>query len=107
MFLLTRPRVPSPAAAAAPPGEGGRPKPPDEDGRGGVREVVQGGGGVPAEKQGDAVAAELKRRNPDFDGMVKATVENGVVTGLDFLTEICWYGHHAGAGITGLEASGV
>ena len=42
---------------------------------------------LPAEKQAAVVVAELKVRNPDFDGRATPTVENGVVTGLDFLTD--------------------
>ena len=34
-----------------------------------------------------AVADELKKRNPGFDGQVKPTVENGVVVGLEFITD--------------------
>ena len=41
---------------------------------------------LPADKQVEAVAAKLKERNPGFDGTVKPTIENGVVTGLEFLT---------------------
>ena len=35
----------------------------------------------------EAVAAKLKERNPGFDGKVKHTIEDGVVTGLEFLTD--------------------
>ncbi len=42
---------------------------------------------LPAEKQAQAVAAELKARNLDFDGKVTPTIENGVVTGLQFLSD--------------------
>ena len=42
---------------------------------------------VPAEKQVDAVAAKLKELNPGFDGKVTPRIENGVVTGLEFLTD--------------------
>ena len=38
-------------------------------------------------QQVDAVAAELKARNPGFDGKVTPTVENGVVVGLELLTD--------------------
>jgi hypothetical protein len=38
---------------------------------------------LPAEKQAGAVAAELKRRNPGFDGTVTPTLDNGGVIGLD------------------------
>ena len=48
-----------------------------------VKQVV----GLPAEKQVDAVVAEMKKRNPGFDGKVKPTIEFGVVTGLEFLTD--------------------
>ena len=34
-----------------------------------------------------AVGEKLKELNPGFDGEVKATVENGVVVGLEFLTD--------------------
>ncbi len=42
---------------------------------------------LPAAKQADALAAELKKRNPGFDGKVKPTVEKGVVTGLALVTD--------------------
>ena len=42
---------------------------------------------LPAEKQVEAVAAKLKERNPGFDGKVTPKIENGVVTGLEFLTD--------------------
>jgi serine/threonine-protein kinase len=42
---------------------------------------------MPADKQVDAVVAKLKERNPGFDGAVKQTIENGVVTGLEFVTD--------------------
>jgi hypothetical protein len=42
---------------------------------------------LPADKQVEAVAAELKARNPGFDGKVTPTVENGVVVGLEFVTD--------------------
>ena len=42
---------------------------------------------MPAEGQVEAVKAELKKRNPDFDGKIKPTIENGVVVGLEFLTD--------------------
>ena len=35
----------------------------------------------------EAVAAKLKERNPGFDGKVKPTIEDGVVTDLEFLTD--------------------
>ena len=38
-------------------------------------------------KQTGWVAAKLKERNPGFDGTVKPTIENGVVTELTFLTD--------------------
>jgi hypothetical protein len=40
----------------------------------------------PAESQVKAVIDQLKERNPGFDGAVKPTIENGVVTGLEFVT---------------------
>jgi hypothetical protein len=42
---------------------------------------------LPAEKQVEAVAKRLKELNPRFDGKVKPTIENGVVTGLEFLSD--------------------
>ena len=42
---------------------------------------------LPAEKQVEAVAAKLKELNPGFDGKVTHTIENGVVTELQFLTD--------------------
>jgi serine/threonine protein kinase len=42
---------------------------------------------LPAEDQVKAVAARLKDLNPGFDGQVKPTFEDGVVTGLNFLTD--------------------
>ena len=40
-----------------------------------------------AGEQARAVGEKLKELNPGFDGEVKATVENGVVVGLEFLTD--------------------
>jgi len=40
-----------------------------------------------AEAQARAVGDKLKELNPGFDGEVKATIENGVVVGLEFLTD--------------------
>jgi tRNA A-37 threonylcarbamoyl transferase component Bud32 len=40
-----------------------------------------------AETQVKAVVAKLKERNPGFDGVVKPTIENGSVTGLEFVTD--------------------
>ena len=40
-----------------------------------------------ADEQVKAVTAELKKRNPGFEGKVTPTVENGVVVGLEFLTD--------------------
>jgi len=42
---------------------------------------------MPAAEQVKAVAAHLKELNPGFDGKVEPTVEDGVVTGLKFLTD--------------------
>jgi RNA polymerase sigma factor (sigma-70 family) len=42
---------------------------------------------LPAEEQVKAVAAKLKEVNPGFDGQVKPTIEDGVVTGLEFVTD--------------------
>ena len=42
---------------------------------------------LPADEQVKAVADELVKRNPKFDGAVKPTYENGVVVGLEFLTD--------------------
>jgi Leucine-rich repeat (LRR) protein/tRNA A-37 threonylcarbamoyl transferase component Bud32 len=46
------------------------------------RKVAQ----LPAGKQVEAVAAELKRRNAGFDGKVKPRIEGGAVTGLELGT---------------------
>jgi hypothetical protein len=43
--------------------------------------------GMPAEQQVKAVVRRLKELNPAFDGTVTPTVQNGVVTGLQFLTD--------------------
>ncbi len=43
--------------------------------------------GLPADRQVEAVAAELKKRNPGFDGKVTPRIDNGVVTGLTFVTD--------------------
>ncbi|MBU6295006.1 MAG: serine/threonine protein kinase [Planctomycetes bacterium] len=40
-----------------------------------------------AESQARAVADMLRQLNPGFDGAVNPTIENGVVTGLEFLTD--------------------
>ena len=50
-------------------------------------EWVQKTAALPAERQVEAVAAKLKELNPGFDGKVTPTIENGVVTGLAFLTD--------------------
>ena len=42
---------------------------------------------LPAEQQAAAVGARLKELNPDFDGKVNSTVEQGEVTRLQFPTE--------------------
>ena len=39
------------------------------------------------DEQVDAVKAELKKRNPDFDGAVNSAYENGAVVGLAFLSD--------------------
>ena len=41
---------------------------------------------LPAAEQVDEVRKELKRRNPDFDGVLTPTLENGVVAQLSFST---------------------
>jgi tRNA A-37 threonylcarbamoyl transferase component Bud32 len=43
--------------------------------------------GMPAEQQVKAVVRRLKELNPAFDGTVTPTIQNGVVTGLKFLTD--------------------
>jgi formylglycine-generating enzyme required for sulfatase activity/Leucine-rich repeat (LRR) protein/predicted Ser/Thr protein kinase len=48
-----------------------------------IREVSA----LPAERQVTAVVAKLKERNPGFDGTVKPEFNNGVVTGLKFMTD--------------------
>ena len=65
-------------------------------------EWVQKTAALPADKQVEAVAAKLKDRNPGFDGKVTPTIENGVVTGLEFVTDQC-DGHFAGAGVDGAD----
>jgi Leucine-rich repeat (LRR) protein len=42
---------------------------------------------LPAGQQVEAVARRLKELNPSFDGNVKPTIDNGVVTGLEFLSD--------------------
>jgi hypothetical protein len=42
---------------------------------------------LPAEDQARAVADMLRQLNPGFNGVVKPAIENGVVTGLEFLTD--------------------
>src|SRR5262249_10215634 len=42
---------------------------------------------LPPQKQVEAVARRLRERNPGFDGKVKPTIQDRVVTGLDFLTD--------------------
>jgi hypothetical protein len=42
---------------------------------------------LPAEKQVEEITAELKSSNPGFDGKMTPTVENGVVTGLEFVVD--------------------
>ena len=46
------------------------------------------------------MAAKLKELNPGFDGKVTPTIENGVVTGLKFLTDNVDVSH-ASAGVEG------
>jgi Leucine-rich repeat (LRR) protein len=45
--------------------------------------------GLPAAKQGEAVAVKLKELNPAFDGKLSAPakIEKGVVTGIEFVTD--------------------
>ncbi len=42
---------------------------------------------MPADKQVEAVSKKLVELNPGFDGKVTQTIENGVVTGLVFVTD--------------------
>ena len=42
---------------------------------------------LPAEKQVDAVVAELKKCNPGFDGQATPRIDAGVVTGLEFFVD--------------------
>jgi serine/threonine-protein kinase len=42
---------------------------------------------LPAEKQVEAVSKKLQELNPGFDGRVNPKIENGVVTGIGFLTD--------------------
>ncbi len=42
---------------------------------------------LPPEKQVEAVAKKLQELNPEFDGKVAPTIENGVVTRLDFVSD--------------------
>ena len=53
----------------------------------GEEKWIQEVAALPAESQVKAVADKLKERNPGFDGVVKPTIENGVVTGLKFVTD--------------------
>jgi serine/threonine protein kinase len=48
-----------------------------------VKEVAA----MPAEQQVEAVSKKLVELNPGFDGKVTPTIEGGVVTGLNFLTD--------------------
>ena len=41
---------------------------------------------LPAAEQVEEVRKELKKRNPKFDGTLTPTIENGVVTGIEFFT---------------------
>jgi Leucine-rich repeat (LRR) protein len=43
--------------------------------------------GLPAEKQVEEVAQELKKRNPGFDGKVTSTIDNGTVSAMAFITD--------------------
>ena len=43
--------------------------------------------GLPPEQQAVAVAAELKERNPGFDGLVKRRIDHNVVVELCFITD--------------------
>jgi len=58
-----------------------RPQPPLPDGW--LRQVAA----LPAEQQLPEVIAKLKERNPDFDGQWTPTIEAGVVTELEILTD--------------------
>ena len=42
---------------------------------------------LPAAEQVEEVRQELKKRNPEFDGKLTPTIENDVVTGLEFFTQ--------------------
>lgn len=77
----------SPPVGGEPPVHGPKTQPPPDTAKAAFEKWPRGVAELPAERQGDAVGAELKRRNPGFDGKVNATVENGVVTGLQFLTD--------------------
>jgi hypothetical protein len=63
---------------------------------------------MPAEEQVAAVAAKLRERNRGFDGIVKPTIEGGVVTGLEFHSNFVSNTSplHALTGLRSLNCSG-
>ena len=48
---------------------------------------AKGVAALPVDKQADAVSKKLVELNPEFDGKVAPTIENGVVTNFHFLTD--------------------
>ena len=85
MFLAT-PRPATPPAPAPPPA-GVAPTPRGKAEAVAFDEWVKKTAALPADEQVEAVAAKLNERNPGFDGKLTPTVETGVVTGLEFLTD--------------------
>ncbi len=83
-FLPPGPKPPPDLPSAAP--EAKRDK--SEDAAAGAFDkVVEEVAALSPSKQTEWVAAKLKEYNPGFDGAVKPTIENGELTGLDFLTD--------------------
>jgi serine/threonine protein kinase len=85
-LLLALERLPSPPAPEPqpPPVQRGKRRP---MGAGAFDRWARGVAGLPAEQQVAVVAAKLKEANPGFDGAVRPTIENGVVTGLELQTD--------------------
>jgi tRNA A-37 threonylcarbamoyl transferase component Bud32 len=83
-LLLTRAPVPPPASPSQP---AAKPGPDRPDAAAEFDRWAKEVAALPPERQADAVAAELKRRNPGFHGKVKGAVGHDAVIELEFSTD--------------------
>jgi serine/threonine protein kinase len=85
LFALHRPKQETKVADQQPPDKGSSASPPapPETFEAWRERVAK----LPAEAQVDEVATKMKELNNGFDGVITPTIEEGVVTGLQFLTD--------------------